>query len=93
MVYPCLPRVETPQFLSCGAWGAKLFPLFLTQPFEDTPFAAVMPSCERLHRITHPYPNFLFHGREGTPSFPPVLRANIRKIVRRPLYHAPNVVA
>ena len=23
--------------------------------------------------ITHPYPNFLFHGPRGTPSFPPVV--------------------
>ena len=30
--------------------------------------------------ITHIYPNFLFHGRKGSPSFPPVIR---RKTWRR----------
>jgi hypothetical protein len=32
----------------------------------------VIVTIASLHRITHPYPNFLFLGHWGTPSFPPV---------------------
>jgi hypothetical protein len=88
MVYQCLPRVETPEFLSCSAWGAKISRFFSTQPFDDTPFAALMLTCERPNRITRLYPNFLFLGHWGTPSFPPVLRA-IRNERRAPLRQDP----
>ena len=37
MVYRCLWRLETPEFPSCSAWGARITPLFSTQPFDDTP--------------------------------------------------------
>jgi hypothetical protein len=29
-------------------------------------------ACVHQSEITHPYPNFLFRDRWGTPSFPPV---------------------
>ena len=50
-----------------------LSPLFPIQAIDNAPVAGVRPDCLRRKSITHIYPNFLFHGLKGTPSFPPVI--------------------
>ncbi len=72
MVYRCLSRVDTPEFISCSAWGAKLSPLFSTHVLDDAPLVKVCAISARRQAITHLYPNFPVLRPRGTPSFTPV---------------------
>ena len=54
-------------------WGANLSPLFSTNVLDSAEFTVPVNGLHQL-RITRPYPNFLFFGLGGTPSFTPVVR-------------------
>ena len=64
---------------ACTSGEPILSPLFPIQPIDNAPVAGVGPCPARQCKITHIYPNFLFLGRQGTPSFPPVIAACTRK--------------
>ena len=46
-------------------------------PLENTPVPARCATSCLKSEIPKAYPNFLFHGMRGTPSFPPVGSANV----------------
>ena len=58
-------------FLQCRARGAILSSSFPTQTIHTAQLAPSGKGQVHQSRITRPYPNFLFLGRKGTPSFPP----------------------
>src|ERR1017187_10307562 len=64
-------RCESSKRIQTGE--AILSPLFPIQPIENAPVAAPRSGRARERKITHIYPNFLFLGLKGTPSFPPVI--------------------